>query len=219
MESTEKKETKLTEKLGLDNPRVQSFLTNIYAFLLINAILWLVVRPVLADSSRLRRQVKEYTGLKEELSAKIQQIGTQYKEIQEHESDLFKANLLYPYDDNFSYLLISLDQLAQKIGVDMFSVSFNKQASVRLQKDLQKGRIVALVPVTFNVSFEGDYLQMLRYIKELEQMPFSPQILTLDYSNKDTDKGQKRVYSIAFVVYGSKNLISTQDLYDTSAYK
>ena len=201
----------------LNDPRVRGLLTNIYVFLLVNLVIWVFIRPVITDINRIKNERKQYQGLKQQLELKVERLGGLLQEVQSRRQEINYLPLLYPNDYNFSYLLTILGRIAEEVGVDLVSINFNEQVSGQLAKKMKTKQIVQVTPVTFNVTFNGSYSQMMHYVRRLEQTAFLPQIVALDYSERDIEQEkQEKSYTITFVVYRSNNKIIENPAYGFS---
>ena len=193
---------------------IRIFLTNIFALLFLLLSFFIVVKPAIGNIMELKKKYSKYIELSQKLNSKIDRI-TQYNLlVNENDYKLQILNFIFPYDYNYSYLLTILENLAQKTGVKLLSISYSKGINDKLARNFRKEGITLLEPVTFSVTFEGSLRQMAEYIKMLEQTPFRVQIVSLSYSQENEQNNRQETYSITFVVFKTSRVISLKDMYD-----
>ncbi len=192
-----------------------SLATNGFVIVFIFLLIILVIRPAMTEIFRLRKRYAEYNRVYTELSRKYDQLERYRGALLTNDELLHKLNFVFPYDYNYSYLARYLQYLVEdKLDSKIISIGYNKNVNTKLVQKFRKSGITRVEPVTFYITIEGDLTSMLDFVRLLEQSPFMPQVLMINYELNNKKIDNKETYTITFVVYKTKRVISYKDMYD-----
>ncbi len=187
--------------------------TNVLVIFFVAAVVLFVIRPAVGNIIATRRKVKEYKELSAQLDAKMKKLYRLSSEIQSQDALLQRLNFIFPYDYNYSFLLIHLQDLAERVGVKLVNVAFSENINSKIERNFKEQGITAVSPVTFNVTLEGDYYTMIYFVKYLEESIFMPQVVSVSYEVERESNKVKRTYTVTFVVFRAHQVISFKDMY------
>ena len=186
--------------------------TLLFAFLLVIG----AIRPTISDIIRIRTQLKRYKEIAVKLDDKIDTIYELKSELDARQRTLAYFDIYYPYNTDYSLFVSNLEYIVKQEKATLLSVTYSEKTKDEYVKRFQKKGIKSLDPIVFTVTIQGDYNQLLAFLKQLEQNPYLPQVISMGYRADKAD--QKRAFTINILLFRLKKPIlsisSKQDIFD-----
>ncbi len=196
------------------NSQSKTFLAGGFTIFFVFLLVLGAIRPTITDIVRIRNQLKVYKDIATKLDTKIDTIYELKSTFDRNQRTLALFDIYYPSNFDYSLFVANLEYIAKDIGSKLVSVSYSAQVGEAYAKEFGERGVHAVVPVVFTVTIEGDYNQLVSFLKRLEETPFLPEVLSMNYRASTPTK--KQTFSINILLFKLKAPIirSDKDIYE-----
>jgi|GEM_PF-2434907 len=178
----------------LRNSQQKAFSTGILSLVLLNIIIWGSLRPTI---NTIIKTKTEYEKLQRDLITLKEQNVTLSRLISEREDlkeSLKNIDSYFPNDENYSLFIDNIHRILSKFGYDLISISFTSDAtSVKSIPTIEN-----MDPIIFDLTVKGQVGKVKEVTSYLENLPFVPQIISINYSVKKVDNSKDNNVQISF---------------------
>ena len=196
------------------NSQTKTFMAGGFTLFFALVLILFAIRPTITDIIRIRHQLKVYQNIAVKLDDKIDNIYNLSDIFDRNKMTLAYFDIYYPRNLDYSLFVANLEYITKDLGTKLMGVSYSEQMGSRYTKDSEKRGINAVVPVVFSITIQGDYNQLVAFLKRLEQTPFLPEILSMNYQASTPEK--KQSFTINVLLFRLKTPLTktNKDIYE-----
>ena len=196
------------------NSQAKTFMAGGFTLFFALILVLFAIRPTIADIIRIKRQLKVYQQLAIQLDDKIDTIYNLTNTFDRNKATLAYFDIYYPKNLDYSLFVANLEYICKELGTKLIGVSYSAASGRKFSKDFAKRGINAVEPVVFSITIEGDYNQLVAFLKRIEQTPFLPEVFSMTYQAATPEK--KQVFTINVLLFRLKTPITktNRDVYE-----
>ena len=175
--------------------------TLFFAFLLIVG----AIRPTISDIVRIKSQLRTYKRIATQLDDKIDDIYQLRDVLSQKKATLAYFDIYYPHNLDYSLFISNLEYMTRQEKAKLLSVNYSEHVRNEYVKRFKKKGIKEIVPVVFSITIQGDYNQLITFLKQIEDTPYLPQVITMGYRADQRD--QTRTFTLNVLLFRLKKPI------------
>jgi hypothetical protein len=155
------------------------------------------VRPTITTITRINQEIKQKSRTSELLEKKINALSQLDREYESNTQSFKYLELIFPADNNYSLLLANIEAIVARNGYVLSSVGFDSYRGDDYNLNTR-----VLVPQTMSFSVRGRRANLIKLLRELEDLPMYPVVEALSYSTQEGTDGLNsftitlRIYNI-----------------------
>ena len=183
----------------LKTRRVQAYTMIVMSLFTVSFFGMLAVRPTLETITTLQKQIEDRTLINQKLEQKINALIIAQAEYQKIAGDIPAIYNMLPQQPNITSLIIKLEEVAIAQGVSLTNLDFNPvtvfgandvtqvpaASSAAETKDVLAAESIAVVPLSFSITFIGGYQELVNVITQLTRMNRIVTIESADIQSAD----------------------------------
>ena len=197
---------------ALKTGQSKSFGMGILTLLFVLLLFFGAIMPTIKDIIRIQKQMQQYNSIAAKLDEKIQKIYATIEQLRQRRVALQRFDVYYPYNLDYSLFVANLQYITNAQNAKLVSVSYSEQIGATYARQFKEAGITAINPVVFTITIEANYEQLLRFLQELESIPYLPQVLRLDYQSRE--KNDKQTFTVTVLLYRLNTKLYKDKLFD-----
>ena len=186
----------------------KAFSTAILTLIMLNIVFWGAIKPTIDTIVKTRKKLAVYKNTLSKLEEKNKKLTELSQEYEDLKPTLRRLDYYYPYNSDFSLIIDNLYRTALSFNFKLKDVAFSEKINRKVEEKMEK-KYKYLLPVTFRINISGNRQNLQQFMDYWENMPFSPQFISLVYDPQDT--GDNQSISLVFVAYKFKYKLVEKD--------